>query len=63
MHMNTKHFRELCEQIFIPMLTGALEQQLRDIHDMLDVSAGELVRIGERLDEMDAHHCRTNEND
>lgn len=52
--MNTNHFRELCKEILVPMLTGALEQQLRDIHDMLDVSAGELVRIGERLDELDA---------
>jgi hypothetical protein len=61
--MNTKHFRELCEQIFVPMVIGALEQQLRDIHDMLDVSAGELVRIGERLDEMDARGGLPNDRD
>ncbi len=53
--MNTKQIHELCEQVLIPMLTGLLEQQFKDIHDMLDISASELVRIGERLDEMDAH--------
>jgi len=63
MHMNTKHFRELCEEVLVPMLTGAMEQQLRDIHDMLDVSAGELVRIGERLDELDARDSRANDRD
>lgn len=60
LHMNTKQFREMCEQVLLPMLTGTMEQQLRDIHDMLDVSASELVRIGERLDEMDV---RTRDDD
>lgn len=53
-HMNTTEFRELCEQVLVPLITSAFEQHLIDIHDVIDISSNELIRIGERLDDIDA---------
>jgi hypothetical protein len=47
----------LCEQVLVPLLTTAFDRQLIDIHDMLDIASSELVRIGERLDDIDAQLC------
>lgn len=52
--MKTEKFRVLCEEVLVPMIVSAMERQLSDIHDMLDISASELMRIGERLDDLDA---------
>jgi hypothetical protein len=53
--MNTKKFRELCEQVLVPLLTDTFERHLIDIHDVIDISSNELQRIGDRLDDIDAH--------
>lgn len=58
-HMNTQKFRELCEQVLVPLLTGALEPHLIDIHDVIDISSNELIRIGERLDDINAQLARS----
>jgi hypothetical protein len=42
--MNTKKFRELCQEVLVPLLTDALERPLIDIHDMIDISSNELMR-------------------
>lgn len=52
--MKTEKFRVLCEEVLVPLIVSAMERQLIDIHDMLDISASELMRIGERLDDLDA---------
>jgi hypothetical protein len=59
----TENFRLLCEQVLVPLLTTAFERQVLDIHDMLDIASNELIRIGERLDEIDAHICRATDAD
>ncbi|HEY4941891.1 MAG TPA: hypothetical protein VII56_10720 [Rhizomicrobium sp.] len=51
--MNTQKFRELCQQVLIPLLTEVFEHHLIDIHDVINISANELIRIGERLDDID----------
>jgi hypothetical protein len=56
--MNTKQFRALCEQVLVPLLIDGFERQLRDIHDILDISANELMRVADRLDDIDAHLLR-----
>ncbi len=56
--MNNEKFRELCEQILVPLLTKAFEQHFIDIHDILDISSNELMRIGDRLDDIDTHLLR-----
>lgn len=57
-HMNTNKFRELCEQVLVPLFISAIEPHLVDIHDVIDISSNELMRIGDRLDDIDAHLCR-----
>lgn len=52
--MTTKEFRELCEQVLVPLLTSTFERHLVDIHDVIDISSNELMRIGDRLDDIDA---------
>ncbi len=59
--MNTNKFRELCQQVLVPLLTEVFERHLIDIHDVLDISSNELMRIGDRLDDIDAHLCRTDD--
>ena len=56
--MTTEQFRELCEKILIPLINSTIEPRLVDIHDILDITHNEMVRIGDRLDEIDAHLCR-----
>ncbi|HEY1707190.1 MAG TPA: hypothetical protein VGG10_02920 [Rhizomicrobium sp.] len=51
--MKTEKFRALCEQVLVPLLTTAFDRQLIDIHDVLDIASSELVRIGERLDDIE----------
>jgi hypothetical protein len=55
--MTNEQFRELCEQVLVPLIVGAIERHLVDIHDILDISANELMRVGDRLDDIDAHLC------
>jgi hypothetical protein len=52
--MTTQKFRELCQQFLVPMLTEVFERHLVDIHDMIDISSNELIRISERLDDIEA---------
>jgi hypothetical protein len=54
-HMTTEQFRELCEQVLMPQVMRAIEQHLIDIHDVIDISSNELMRIGDRLDDIDVH--------
>jgi hypothetical protein len=53
-HMNTQQFRDLCQQVLVPLITDVFERHLIDIHDVIDISANELIRLGERLDDIDA---------
>jgi hypothetical protein len=53
--MTNEQFRELCESVLIPLIVGAIERHLVDIHDILNISANELMRMGDRLDDIDAH--------
>lgn len=62
-YMNTQQFRELCQQVLVPLLTEALEPHLIDIHDVIDISSNELIRIGERLDDIDAHLSQSSDDD
>jgi hypothetical protein len=59
--MTTEQFRELCEQVLVPLLTAVFERHLIDIHDILDITSNELMRIGDRLDDIDAHLCRSDD--
>lgn len=59
--MNTEQFRELCQQVLVPLLTDVFERHLIDIHDILDISSNELMRIGDRLDDIDAQLLLTDE--
>jgi len=56
--MTNEQFRELSEKVLIPQIVGAIERHLVDIHDILDISANELMRMGDRLDDIDTHLCR-----
>jgi len=56
--MNKERFQELCEKVLVPMVVAAIEPHLVDIHDILDISTNELMRVGDRLDDIDAHLCR-----
>jgi hypothetical protein len=56
--MNTEQFRELCEQVLVPLIVSAFERHLVDIHDVIDISSNELMRIADRLDGIDAHLWR-----
>ena len=57
--MNTNKFRELCEEVLVPLLTQTFERHFIDIHDVIDIASNELIRIGERLDDIDAHLSAT----
>jgi len=59
--MNTQKFRELCQQFLVPLLAEVFERHLVDIHDVIDISANELIRIGERLDDIDAQLSRSDD--
>ena len=59
--MNTQKFRDLCQQFLVPLITEVFERHLVDIHDMIDISSNELIRIGERLDDIEAQISRTEE--
>ena len=48
--MTKDKFRELCEQVLVPRIGDLMHAQLTDVHQTLDVLAGELVRIGNRFD-------------
>ena len=56
--MTTEQFRELCEEVLVPLVIGAIERHLVDIRDVIDISSNELMRIADRLDDIDAHLCR-----
>lgn len=56
--MTKEKFQEMCESILVPLVTGAIERHLVDIHDVLDISSNELMRLGDRLDDIDALLCR-----
>jgi len=42
----------------VPLVIGAIERHLVDIRDVIDISSNELMRIADRLDDIDAHLCR-----
>jgi hypothetical protein len=56
--MNTQKIRELYENVLVPLIESAIAPRLTDIHDILDITHNEMVRIGDRLDDIDAHLCR-----
>lgn len=60
-HMNTKQFRELCEDVLIPLLSKAWEPHFVDIHDVINIMENELMRIADRLDDIDAQLARADE--
>ena len=59
--MTNEQFRELSEKVLIPQIVGAIEKHLVDIHDILDITANELMRLGDRLDDIDRHLYRVND--
>jgi len=61
--MNTQQFRELCQEVLVPLIIEAFERHLIDIHDVIDISSNELIRIGERLDNIYAHLALSSEDD
>jgi hypothetical protein len=61
--MNTNKFRELCQQILIPLISEAFDRHFIDIHDVIDISSNELMRIGDRLDDIDAHLALSRDDD
>lgn len=56
--MTQQKFRELCETVLVPLVVAAIEPRLVDIHDMLDITASELTRLDDRLDDVRAKLCR-----
>jgi hypothetical protein len=60
-YMTNEQFRELCEKVLVPLIVAAIEPHLVDIHDILDISANELMRIGDRLDDIDTRLYRVND--
>ncbi len=52
--MTKDKFQLLCEKILIPLIGHLLHQQLTELHDLIDVMGQEMVRIGIRLDRMEA---------
>lgn len=56
--MNTKQIREWCEKHIVPLVNTAIEAVLIDIHGDINTISEELIRIGQRLDDIDTHLCR-----
>ncbi len=44
-HMTKDTFRELCEQVLIPMLGNLMFQQQASLHEALDTITQELLQI------------------
>jgi hypothetical protein len=47
--MTHKQFRELCEAVLIPLFSDLLHERIKQLDDVLDIHANELMRIGDRL--------------
>ena len=56
--MNQQQFRELCEKVLVPLVVAAIEPRLVDVHDMLDITASELTRLDDRLEDIHTKLCR-----
>jgi hypothetical protein len=52
--MTKDKFRELCEQVLIPLLGNLMFQQQASLHETLDIIAQESVRVRDRLDRIAA---------
>jgi hypothetical protein len=61
--MNTLKFRELCQEVLVPLITDAFAPHLVDIHDVIDICSNELIRIGDRLDDVNAQLSIANDDD
>jgi hypothetical protein len=53
--MTKEKFTKLCETVLLPKLSDAMHDQLGDIHATLDAMSQELIRVGERLDDIDTY--------
>lgn len=63
--MTNDKFRELCERVLIPLVGDLLHRQFIDILETIDVISNELLRLGDRLDQIGADlnaHCHDQEN-
>ena len=50
--MTKDKFKQLCEQVLFPRFDDLVHVQLADLHMTLDILAQEIVRIGDRVDEI-----------
>ena len=59
--MTKDKFRELCEEVLIPLLGKLLYHQLAELHDTLEVMAREMVRMGDQMGDIAASLSKQND--
>jgi len=47
--MTHEQFRELCETVLFPRFNDLLHERIKDLDEVLNVQANELIRIGDHL--------------
>jgi hypothetical protein len=50
--MTKDKFKTLCEEVLVPQLGDLMHVQLKDLHETLDIMSEELLRIGNKLEEL-----------